>query len=341
MIIHANKIASVAKNVPIKKNNIHINRNKIISKSGNLLAVEAMNRKRIYNQIELKNGRSAVINKKDVIIVALGNRRALKGFAGKVPRKIKAGDIINILNFGGVAGICTSSNRYEVGNPLKVKVLGAVIDDKNKPINIYNYRIFEPAKKINSNIPIIIVTGTCMNVGKTTVACEIIKEANKKGLRVACAKIAGIAAIKDTLQMRDSGAIKVISMIDAGQTSTILSPQKNIEITKGAINYLQKFSPDIILFELGDGILGEYKVLDMISEPEIKKHIKWHVTCANDPPGALKIFEISKKINLPANIISGPITDNEVGLSFIKKNLKITGINSLSNGDKLLNHLLK
>jgi len=130
-------------------------------------------------------------------------------------------------------------------------------------------------------------------------------------------------------------------MIDAGQTSTILSPQKNIEITKGAINYLQKFSPDIILFELGDGLLGEYKVLDMISEPEIKKHIKWHVTCANDPPGALKIFEISKKINLPANIISGPITDNEVGLSFIKKNLKITGINSLSNGDKLLNHLLK
>src|SRR5262249_3611184 len=146
---------------------------------GYLLAVEVLEDKKIYNQLELTSGRLSTIHRKDILVVALGRRRALKGFVGEVPQHLKADDIIHILNLGGVAGICISENVTEVGHALKVKVLGAIVDKKNQPLQIKKFKLFEPAKKITAKIPLIIVSGTCMSVGKTSAACEIIKSANR------------------------------------------------------------------------------------------------------------------------------------------------------------------
>jgi hypothetical protein len=54
--------------------------------------------------------------------------------------------------------------------------------------------------------PIILVSGTCMNVGKTTVACEIVRALAAKGYRVAASKLAGVATQRDLLNMRAVGA---------------------------------------------------------------------------------------------------------------------------------------
>lgn len=339
MRIIADKIASVTKNVPLK-HTIEMT-DTIISAEGYLLAVQALQDKKVYNQLELTSGRLSTIHKGDILVVALGNRRALKGFVGEVPKQLKKNDIIHLLNLGGVAGICTSANTSEVGRPLKVQVLGAVCDNKKIQLNIQQGRFFSAAPGILGNVPLIVVSGTSMNVGKTSVACEIVKGAFRKGHTVMCAKMAGIAALKDTLNMQDYGAKKTVSMIDAGYTSTVNNNLESIAVTKGAINYLTRYNPDYILIELGDGILGEYGVLEILKDQEFQNHIQAHIGCAYDPVGALKFVEICKKTKIPLHVISGPVTDNSVGIQFIQNRLHLAGLNALSQKENFFSYLQK
>lgn len=340
MKITLDKIASVTKNAHLSTD-IEIT-SSITCEEGAIIVVEVLEDKKIYNELELVSGRLSTLKKGDIVAVALGNRRALKGFVGKVPSKINVGDIINILNLGGVSGICTSENLKEVGHALKVKVLGAASDaEKKHALNIQQFTLFSPKENISSNIPLIVVSGTCMNVGKTSVACEIIKCASRNGFKIVGAKLAGVAALKDTERMKDYGAKEAVSFIDAGCTSTVNNGNLSVTVTKGAIDYLALTKPDYIMIEFGDGVFGEYGVMQILQDPEIQKRIMAHVGCAHDPMGAVKLAEVCEKIGAPLDIISGPVTDNSVGVEFIGKSLSLPAMNALYNGEELFHHLLQ
>lgn len=339
MKIHVDKISSSTKNLRLK-HAVEISR-KISSVAGAVIAVRVLEDKKIYNQLELPNGRMSTIQRDDILIVTLGNRRALKGFVGEVPKELKVGDIIHLLNLGGVAGICTSANRKEVGKPLKIEVLGALIGKEKETLNIENYKLFTPAQRVKSKIPLIVISGSCMNVGKTTVASEITKSATRQGYEVSVAKVAGIAALRDTMNMQDYGAIEGVSMIDAGFASTAKEEKNTVAIAKGAINYLSKRDPDFIVMELGDGIFGEYGVMEILQDAEFKEHISAHIGCASDPLSAAKLFEVCRAFKIPLHLISGPATDNTVGIDFIKKHLQVHAINCIQSGEKIFDYLLK
>lgn len=325
------KIASVNKNAYLGSQ-IEVT-SSILSEEGSIIVVEVLEDKKIYNQLELVSGELVVLKKGDIVVVALGNRKALKGFVGEVPKKLEVNDVINILNIGGVAGICTSENLHEVGHALKVKVLGSTGK------NIKDFRLFAPKDSIESSTPIIMVSGTCMNVGKTSVVCEIIKHASQQKFKIAAAKLAGIAALKDMERMKDYGATQVTSFIDAGYTSTVNNGNLSVAVTKGAIDYLAQSSPDYIIIELGDGLFGEYGVIDILSNSEIQKKIRAHVGCAHDLMGAAKLQEECEKIGAPLHLVSGPVSDNSVGIEFIKKNLHLPSINALYNGKALFEYV--
>ena len=332
------KIGSVTKNCGLSQE-VEITKN-IVCKEGAVIAVKVLEDKKIYNQLELVSGRMSTLKKGDVIAVALGNRRALKGFVGKVPETLAPGDTINILNLGGVAGICTSENVKEVGHALKGKVLGAIVNPKNpgEPLNIKQFTLFSLKDKLTTNVPLIIVSGTCMNVGKTSAASEVIKHASRAGKKVVAAKLSGVAALKDTENMRDYGAKNVVSFVDAGFTSTVDSKQ-SVGITKGAIEYLASFKPDYIVIEFGDGVFGEYGVMDALKDKEIQKLIAVHIGCAHDPMGAAKLVQVCKEIGAPVDLISGPVTDNSVGMEFIRTMLSVVAINALTSGEQIFEYL--
>ena len=87
---------------------------------GVVLVVEILNNKSTYNTLELTSGRMAKLAKGDVIVGALGHRQALFGYSGHLPESVKEGDIIQVLNIGGVLGICDSVNP-EKGRPFDAK----------------------------------------------------------------------------------------------------------------------------------------------------------------------------------------------------------------------------
>ena len=150
----------------------------IPAEEGVVVVVEVLTNKSTYNTLELTSGRMAKVGKGDVVAGALGHRRALFGYSGHVPATIQPGDIIQMLNIGGVLGICDSINP-DKGRPFDCRVLGVAL---NFPY--LGERIGVPArvggKALDLNaaldtrgVPVVALAGTCMEAGKTAAACEI------------------------------------------------------------------------------------------------------------------------------------------------------------------------
>ncbi|MDB6107175.1 MAG: hypothetical protein JWO52_7174, partial [Gammaproteobacteria bacterium] len=82
----------------------------IPAEEGVVIAVEVLTNKSTYNTLELTSGRMAKVGKGDNVVGALGHRKALFGYSGHIPPSVQPGDIIQMLNIGGVLGICDSVN---------------------------------------------------------------------------------------------------------------------------------------------------------------------------------------------------------------------------------------
>jgi hypothetical protein len=300
---------------------------------GDVCIVRALEEKRVYDRLELVTGRMAKISRGDVIAGVLGPRRALQGFAGVVPESVEKGEVLHILNLGGIIGKAVSFNR-DYGQPLKVELLGMAAK-QGRVISIKD-GAKKTAESLNRRVPIVVVSGTSMNSGKTEALSKIIQELTWKGRRVCAAKVSGISALKDILNMEDHGALKALSFLDFGYPSTVASRDVPL-IAKGAINELLRYDPGLIMAELGDGILGDYGVAEFFQDGEIVDCISANIVCAIDPVGAWGMCELLKERGIPIHLITGPVTDNIVGVEFIHNTLQLAGINALSQGKEIGN----
>ncbi len=332
--VKLDKISSTTINLALAKE-VEVSGN-IQAGTGDVIVVKALEEKIVYDKLELTTGRLAKISKNDIIAGVLGSRSALKGFVGIVPEKINVGDILNILNIGGIVGKTISYNR-EFGKPLNVEVLGFVIEG-NRPLNIKD-KALPLRNSFSSNTPIIVVSGTTMNCGKTITVSKIIRGLTNNGYKVGSGKITGIGALKDTLNMIDYGAAKALSFLDFGFPSTVNIKEID-KITYSTIHEIDKHKVDIIVLELGDGIFGEYGVDQFFNNEKIKNNIKMNIVCATDQVGAWGIVNYMNDKKLKVDIISGPVTDNKVGIDFIEKKLGIKAINSIDESEKLTEYIL-
>ncbi|MGM0509882.1 MAG: hypothetical protein ACQESD_01980 [Thermoplasmatota archaeon] len=164
------KISSSTKNVDLSP--VVEASDKIKAEEGSVIIVKALGENPAYGSIELISGRISKVIEGDILAGTLGNRKAARGFFGYIPDSIKSGDRLNLLNFGGVVGKAVSGN-LELGNPIEVEVLGQVItfpmfnERIGKPANIMENHI--PWKKsLESSVPLIIVSASSMDSGKTT-----------------------------------------------------------------------------------------------------------------------------------------------------------------------------
>jgi len=336
MKVTLDKIASTTRNARIPRE-VLLSPD-IQAKEGMVLAVRVHGTKTVYNSLEDVHGRMIDLNDGDVIAAVLGTRRALRGYAGHVPESIKVGDRLDILNLGGVIGRCTSVN-LDIGKPLQAEVLGQILSFPH-----LGERLGVPASirtgavawsdKLEPSAPIIYVAGTCMNAGKTFACGEIIRYLARKGLRVGAAKLTGVSLLRDTMSMVDRGAIKGMSFTDAGVVST--TGAVSVPVAKGLINALNKEEPDCLVIELGDGILGEYGVQEILHDDELMGAASVHVMCANDPVSAWGAVELFKnRFKREVHVISGPATDNAVGKEFIEGQIGVKAINARIEHDAL------
>jgi len=311
----------------------------IISAEGYVLAVRILEDKSTYNTVEDVTGRMLALRAGDVLAGTLGTRRALRGYAGVVPSHIAVGDTIDVLNLGGILGRCTSVNP-DIGPPFKAEVLGAVLafpelgDRIGRPAHIRD-RAVPPADTLESRVPVVYVVGTCMNAGKTVAATELVRGLARGGLRVAAAKLTGVSLMRDALAMRDAGAVAALTFNDVGIASTHAGV--TVSTAKGIFNRLAAGKPDVIVAELGDGILGEYGVQDILRDPELTGVGVAYVMAAPDPVACWGAAELMRReFQLPITVVTGPATDNEVGLVYITTGLGLPAHNARRDAAGLL-----
>lgn len=299
---------------------------------GDVVAVRALSESVTYGNLELPSGRLAKVNTGDTILGVLGKRRALKGFVGDVPAEIASGDRLHLLNMGGLIGAC-SGHHSSLSDAIEVAVVGVVCDELGLTLNIGDASI-PSSDSLRASAPIVVVGGSCMNSGKTVAAVEIIKQASNSGLRVAGAKLTGVACLRDTLNMEDHGAFATVSFLDAGLPSTV-DRDDLPEMSKGLINYLNDRDPDLIVVELGDGIIGGYGVESILADIELKAAISSFVFCAPDYVAVTGGLQVLSAMGINVDVIAGSVTDSQMGEDFVTKRFGVAAGNARRSGAAL------
>ncbi|MDH3806760.1 MAG: hypothetical protein OEU90_14995, partial [Gammaproteobacteria bacterium] len=282
------------------------------------------------------SGRMATVNQGDIVVGALGHRKALRGYSGHLPTELSAGDTIQLLNIGGVLGVCDSANP-DVGAPFDCKVLGTVLH-----FPFLGERIGVPArageKSLDSEapldtrgVPVVALAGTCMDSGKTAAACAIVGRLRHLGLHVAACKATGVSLRRDILAMEDAGASETMIFSDLGIVTT--TADNGPALTRALLTGLAEHKPDVIVLELGDGLLGAYGVEAILSDASIRSALTAVILCANDPVSAWGGSRLLRdQFDIEPTVVTGPATDNAVGIDQIAERLSLPAVNALSNG---------
>jgi hypothetical protein len=331
---HLDKIGSVTRNLRLSRQ-VTLTP-EIEARHGAVIAGRIRGEKSVYNQLEDVHGRLSVLHDGDVIVGALGHRNALQGYEGIMPTAAKPGDALHLLNTGGVIGQAISGSP-DVGKPFEVEVLGQVLLFPEFGSRL-GQRAFIDSGAVKGRtdvapVPVIYIAGTCMNAGKTHAACALVRRLSQEGFRVGGAKLTGVSLLRDILSMRDYGADAVLDFTDAGVACT--SRETSAGIARTILSELAARDVDLIIAETGDGIMGEYGVQTILSDPELQAWGKVHILCANDPVGvAGAVRHFREAFELEVDVVTGPATDNRVGTRFVET-LGVPAANARTNAKQL------
>jgi hypothetical protein len=340
MRIHVDKIGSATRNLKLSRS-LTLS-DQFYIEPGSVIACRIHGEKSTYNQLEDPHGRLVTLHQGDLVVGALGHRNALHGYEGVMPTQLRVGDTLHMLNMGGVMGLCQSYNP-DVGAPFRLEVLGQVMQFPE-----FQSRIGQPAhismgalplRDPSVRCPVVYIAGTCMNAGKTAACCAVIRNFSQRGLRIGGVKLTGVSLQRDILSMRDYGASEILDFTDAGIVCT--SKDTAAATAKTLLTAMSEMDVDLIVAETGDGILGEYGVQSILSDPDLNRLSSAFILCANDPVGALGgIDTLQKQFGIKVDIVAGPVTDNRVGERFVES-LQIPARNARSNpkalGDLVFN----
>ena len=316
----------------------------IVCEEGVVVVVEILNNKSTYNTLELTSGRMAKVTRGDVVVGALGHRKALFGYSGHIPASLVPGDIIQMLNIGGVLGICDSANP-DRGKPFDAKVLGAVLtfpylgERIGVPARVGYKALDYDAPLDTRGVPIVALAGTCMEAGKTAAAVAIIARMRHRGLVVDAFKATGVSLRRDILAFEDAGARRTTIFTDHGIVTT--TAKCGPALTRTMLTEMAAGKPDAIVFELGDGLLGTYGVEAILRQPDIKRELTAVVLSANDPVaawGGVKLLR--ERFGIEPAAVTGPATDNQVGVQIIEEQMGVAAFNAISNPLELGDHII-
>lgn len=316
----------------------------IPAEEGTVIAARVLNAKGSYNTLEDVHGRMVVVHPGDVIAGALGSRDALYGYSGKVPESVAVGDTLQMLNVGGVIGSGAVA-APGIGEPFQLEVLGSVLEFPylgtrvGVPADVKRAAL-SPTLGADPLPPVVTLVGTCMDAGKTTAAAALINSLTHAGLRVAAGKLTGVSLRRDVLQMGDCGASPVAVFTDFGVVTT--TEENAVAAGHAMLAHLAESRPDVIVLEMGDGLLGTYGVRALLGDAVVKESLKVVVLCAQDPVGAWGGRELLREqYGLGVDVVSGRVSDTPVGVRFCRERLGVEAWNALTDEAQLGQAVLK
>ena len=139
--------------------------------------------------------------------------------------------------------------------------------------------------------------------------------------------------------MEQAAAVLPASMqVPASATTGATGPA----LTRTMLTELAAKKPDVIVFELGDGLIGTYGVDSILLCDDIRNALTSVVLSANDPVaawGGVKLLR--ERFEIEPAVVTGPATDNSVGVDIIQEQMNVKAYNAMTNGAALGDHLIE
>lgn len=300
---------------------------------GDVVLVRVTEVNATYPSLETPEGKEIALGRGQLLIGALGSRKALHGFSGSPPSGFKPNMALHLLNKGGVIGECSAFHR-DLGWPTQLEYL-STLSWKGRPANLEDFAlplIDEPLPEV----PVVPVLGTGMDAGKTSVCKQLLKPFSEKGFSINAGKVAGVACRRDILSMKKNGAGQTLSFEDFGFPSTIqlkaLTP-----VARSMIHYLAASKPNFIVLEMGDGILGGYHVSSLFEDTDFLTRCVSMIVCANDLMGTWGALQWLSQLDhrkCPV-LISGRVTDSAEGVRYIEEKWNLPAANAFDSAGKI------
>ena len=131
-----------------------------------------------HRRLELVTSRRAELFEGDEVVVAYADRYAPDQFEGMVPEHLGR---CRLIAAGGIAARLLHAHQ-RVRSATRITPLGLVADADGKRLNLRRFRL-ETRKEIDPEPLFLVVAGTAMNSGKTTVCANLVKGLVRHGLR--------------------------------------------------------------------------------------------------------------------------------------------------------------
>jgi len=177
----------------------------------------------VHDHAESRNGRRMRLYGGDLIVGALGNRYATDLYEGYVIDSPSA----HLLTAGGVVGSVVSSHDA-LSEPTRVEIVGGLVGATGVPLSTEDFAQPAPATPMRRP-PTLVVVGSGMNTGKTTVAAALIRGWTRAGLRAGAGKVTGSGSGKDrweyldaVVRPRTDGSLPVVQPFEVFETAWVL-----------------------------------------------------------------------------------------------------------------------
>ncbi|WP_296055662.1 hypothetical protein [uncultured Amphritea sp.] len=223
-------------------------------RSGDLMLAR-VDRIRHHTRLENTFGRREHLYPGDEIIVAAADRYATGQFHAQVPDQLGA---CHLVAAGGIAAEVIQRHAGVKG-ATEITALGLLCDSTGNPLNLSQFAPLNTLKVSPvslQKLPTLLVMGSDMNSGKTTLACAAANGLRQAGYRISVTKLTGTGAGPDYWRMLDAGADRVVDFLDAGYPSTVgMKPAQLISILQQFKADALQQGADILIVEVADGVL--------------------------------------------------------------------------------------
>ena len=82
-------------------------------------------------------------------------------------------------------------------------------------------------------------------------------------------------------------------------------------------------------------------MLEILKDPEIRQATRVHAFCSSDMTGAWGGYRFLESQGVGIDLFSGPVTDNEVGVTYLEGQFGKLAINAFKNRETLAGAVLK
>ena len=292
----------------------------------------------IQGSLEAWQTREIALSEGDIFVGATGGRFANHSINGHAPRQpVPVGDIVDLLNTGGVIGYSASQDSPTV----KLKVLGGIKhgDSLTLMSDLTSISGTSSTDEDDSppSTPLVLITGSDMDVGKTTCAAALALSLRSSGIRMTFVKLTGTGRMRDLMRVYYGHPLGYFDIdrlawdfVDVGLATTYEIDRDEVRRRARRLLRHAEANGEIVLAEVADAPNDEGSI-HVTTDPWLKAWLKrcGLVICACDSVSSTLTAQwIRSHIELGEEeiLISGPVADNRATKEEVEREIGLSAV---------------